>query len=171
MYKVLRVTIGATFGGILAGCASNPNLPLFFAQTNTFGVSAHGSTSSQGVDLTVGYKGSDIAIVPVTATGLGGKVVLIAGTANDNLGDALSVFGHFARNTKVDTAATVGLSSFFATEVAAQQLAVGFRERLKKDQPLTGAIASGPAVFWRLMTMPGIERRHGETTGESRWQS
>jgi hypothetical protein len=127
MHTVLRLTIGATFGGILAGCTSNPNVPLFFAQTNTFGMSAHTSTA-QGADLTLGYRGSDIAIVPVTATDAYGNLVLIAGTGKD-IGDAMSVFGHFG--AKVDSATSVGLGSFFATGVAARQLAVGFRKRLE----------------------------------------
>jgi hypothetical protein len=109
---------------------------LFFAQTNTFGVAAHASPSSQGTDLTVGYRGANIAIVPVTATDENGNLVLIAGTGKD-VGDAMSVFGHFSG--KIDSATTVGLGSFFATGVAARHLAIGFRSRLEK------AAATAPA--------------------------
>ena len=52
---------------ILAGCNTVPsNMPLIFGEHITFGASLGGSTVDQGIDVTVGFKSKDIAIVPLT---------------------------------------------------------------------------------------------------------
>jgi len=111
-------------GLALAGCVSMNNPPLFFAQTQTFGARLHGSATEQTASLVVGYKGSDAAIVPVTAT-QNGEVVAICSLWGAKR-DSLSVFGTFRGDANVSTTAGVGLKNFFATGIAADNLAEGY---------------------------------------------
>src|SRR3954470_9100990 len=80
-------------GLVLAGCVATNNPPLFFAQSQTFGAGLHGSVAEQTSGLVLGYKDSDVAIVPVTATENGQPIPICAlkGAARDSF----SVFGHF----------------------------------------------------------------------------
>jgi hypothetical protein len=97
------------------------------------------STTTQGAELTLGYRDFDIAIVPVAVTDGAGQIALIQGdvrgTGTDRGKDALSVFGHFGATTEAGTTAKIGLGKFFATGLAAQHLAVGFAEQLEKQPP------------------------------------
>ncbi|MCL1037360.1 hypothetical protein L2750_09350 [Shewanella submarina] len=124
--------------GLTCGCATNGvNMPLVFGQSHTVGVSMSGTTADQGVDLTVGYKDKDIAIVPVTVKQANGDSTLIKSTA-ENHQDALSVLGQFELNTDAKQA-EVGLGKFFATGLAAKKLADGFAHKMglpkKTQQP------------------------------------
>jgi hypothetical protein len=122
-------------GLVLSACSYGSNPPLVFGQAHTVGVSIHGSATQQGADLTVGYRDVDIAVVPVTAVDASGQIVPIkASVANGNGGvgtNALSVLGQF----EVDAQAAgpkVGLGKFFATGLAADKLADGFKHKLAK---------------------------------------
>ena len=123
-------------GLALAGCSPVANPPLLFGQTHTVGIAVHGSTTTQGADLTVGYRDFDIAIVPVTATNAAtGEVVPIRSNVRGVDGgvgtNALSVLGQF--DVRAESAAPgVGLGKFFATGLAADKLADGFSEKLSK---------------------------------------
>jgi hypothetical protein len=137
---------------VLSGCSTSDNLPLVFMQTTTVGISASATAAQAAPDLTLGYRDVDVAIVPVVAGGHSVRGVSPAGadgTPTDspippvqvaatlsNAGgkspaytDALSVFGQFTVNTGQGsnaTTPTVGLGKFFATGLAARNLASGF---------------------------------------------
>ena len=137
---------------LIAGCTSLPeNMPLVFSQTITFGASIGASPTEQDVDVTIGFKSRDVAVVPVT-TGKNGVKLLNAKITNiesaekasvspdgvteytnpKNSGesfDALSVFGQFSSATDASTR-SVGLGKFFATGAAAQVLSQGFQDCL-----------------------------------------
>ena len=49
-------------------------------------------------------------------------------TGGGKFSDAMSVFGQFQVNTNAGVATNAGLGKFFATGLAAQDLAVGFRD-------------------------------------------
>jgi hypothetical protein len=132
MSIISKLIIGASLGVTLAACSPTANYPLLFGQTQTFGVGIHGSTT-QGADLTLGYKDFNVAIVPVT-TADGSPIrgdVLGAGNARGQ--DALSVLGEFNAETTAGVSPKVGLGKFFATGLAAQKLAEGYRDKLKKE--------------------------------------
>ncbi len=117
---------------LLGGCASSgTSMPLVFGQSHTVGLSIGGSAADQGVDLTLGYKDKDIAIVPVTVAQKGGANTQIKSSAGAGHEDALSVLGQFELNSDAKQA-DVGLGKFFATGIAAKTLADGFKEKLSK---------------------------------------
>ncbi|HCH5320672.1 hypothetical protein [Vibrio parahaemolyticus] len=116
--------------GLTSGCVGNgENMPLVFGQSHTVGVSISGTTVEQGVDLTLGYKDKDIAIVPVTVEQSSGDSTLVKSTAGEDHQDALSVFGQFELNTDAKNA-EIGLGKFFATGLAAKKLADGFAHKM-----------------------------------------
>ncbi|WP_156826441.1 hypothetical protein [Marinobacterium rhizophilum] len=116
--------------GFTSGCAKNEvNMPLVFGQSHTVGVSISGPAADQGLDLTLGYKDKDFAIVPVTVVQANGDSTLVKSTAEKNHQDALSVLGQFELNTDAKQA-DVGLGKFFATGLAAKKLADGFAHKM-----------------------------------------
>lgn len=115
---------------LLAGCSTVGNMPLMFGQSQTVGLSISGSTTDQGAEFTLGYKDRDIAIVPVTVKQGNGDSTLVKSTVASSQ-DAMSVLGQFEVNSGTNVSnANVGLGKFFATGVAAQQLATGFKKKL-----------------------------------------
>jgi hypothetical protein len=74
--------------------------------------------------LVLGYKDSDVAIVPVTATENGQPIPICAlkGAARDSF----SVFGQFGGDANVSATAAVELKSFFSTGIAAGNLAEAY---------------------------------------------
>lgn len=150
LYPLLGIT--------LVGCASDlpRNMPLVFGESITFGVGIGTSTADQGVDLTLGFKSRDVAIIPVLTYEKDGKLVPLQSEVTEKITheestdtggdrkitkkpvskainkDAYSVIGQFGSITD-GSSKRVGLNKFFATGVAAQQLSEGFAECLKKD--------------------------------------
>jgi len=135
MVSPSRLFILFGFGLALGACSPASNPPLLFGQTHTVGIAIHGSTTQQGADLTVGYRDFDIAVVPVTVMDASGQVHRINARARGVDGgvgvNALSVLGQFDVRV-TSTAPDVGLGKFFATGLAADKLADGFRARLRK---------------------------------------
>jgi hypothetical protein len=119
----------------LSACSTQGSTMLVFGQTQTLGISIGGSATDQGVNFTLGYQDKNFAIVPATvrqADGAATQVVAKVGNPARKEGqgeDALSVLGQFSVNTSSKTA-DVGLGKFFATGLAAQKLADGFRDQL-----------------------------------------
>jgi hypothetical protein len=138
----------------LSGCNAPDNLPLVFYQATTVGITANASPAQGSPEISLGYRDTDVAVVPVIA---GGRQVRGVSPLNsdDNLNDqedlvtlvsptdkqkrakfqdALSVFGQFQVDTSAggnnQTGASVGLGKFFATGLAARSLAVGFKCKL-----------------------------------------
>jgi hypothetical protein len=135
---------------VLGGCNAPDNLPLVFYQATTVGITANASPAQGSPEISLGYRDTDVAVVPVIA---GGRKVRGVSPVNseDSLNeqesslilsgskdkqktakfeDALSVFGQFQVDTNADTksqTASIGLGKFFATGLAARSLAVGFK--------------------------------------------
>jgi len=125
----------ALASALLAGCATTNQTPLVFGETITLGV-AIGAGTTEGGELTLGFKTRDIAIVPVMYTdGTSPKTLMsdIKGADKSESKDALSVLGQFSSNTDAK-AAKVGLGKFFATGAAASSLAAGFRKSLETPE-------------------------------------
>ncbi len=131
MYRMLWIAPYALFAP-LAGCSLGPNPPLIFGQIQSVGFTINGSTTQQGGELTVGYRDFDVAIIPATTAQSGGAVTQVQGTVTDGKAtstDALSVLGQFQVNAQAASPQT-SFGKFFATGLAAQKLADGFKAQL-----------------------------------------
>ena len=163
----------------LAGCASTKS-QLFFGEAVNFGVTINTGPSADGLDLNLGYKDRSIAIVPASVLSQGNSYTIDAQSqdADGEVKDALSVFGQFkstgsapanpadTANTATGTAATaakparreVTLGRFFATGIAATNLAEGYK------QGWTGEKSKSPDTTSRSMTPVAADLK---TTGSS----
>jgi len=146
MKKSTLLLLGSGVMLSFSGCASsNSNVPLLFGQFHTVGFSIGGSAANQGVDLTLGYKDQDIAIIPVAVKQANGDMTALRGKQKDikkekdkyedgSTEEALSVLGQFEMNGggsgKDSGDAKVRLGKFFATGLAAKRLADGFAHAL-----------------------------------------
>jgi hypothetical protein len=140
-----RRLVPCTLAMALAGCYSSQNPPLVFLQATTVGISA-GATGSTGTpELALGYRDVDLALVPVTDEF--GKPIRgesPTGTKQPKFKDAMSVFGQFQVDTSAGTKTSAGLGKFFATGLAAQAIADGFRDWQRQGlKPLPPAKAGG----------------------------
>ena len=140
---------------LVCACTTAPAPPLFFGEQVTMGISIGSGAATQGMDFTLGYKDQDVAVVPVGAVSRGkGQAVTAhtkdgAGTTWDK--DALSVFGQFegqgahAGGSGSGTR-TVALGRFFATGLAATNLAEAYRDGwLGRTQDSKAPIAAAPS--------------------------
>ena len=133
-----RVLVTSMAGLALgSGCATNQSLPLIFGQSHSVGINIGGNTTEGSVDLTIGYKDRDIAIVPVVMTDANGKVTQLQASVGKGFPagkqvsgadiDAFSVLGQFSVEAKGGgTEVSSGLGKFFATGIAARRLADAF---------------------------------------------
>jgi len=129
---------------LLTGCASNQDLPLIYAQSQTVGISIGAGASDQGADFVFGYKDKNVAIVPVTGKEADGATVQVLSKSGEEFEDALSVLGQF--DVKTDTTkGNVGLGKFFATGAAAKSLADGFSCKLAGGKAKDCGFADSPA--------------------------
>ena len=145
--KTIRTFAGGAVIAVLAGCSEVPkNMPLVFGETITFGVGISGSTADQGVDVTLGLKTKNIAVVPVTMETSGGDRKQLTANLQAGHQDALSTLAQFESKTEAGTTATIGLGKFFATGLAASQLAEGFKYALGGYPPAGAAGEGKPAV-------------------------
>jgi hypothetical protein len=115
----------------LSGCNTPDNAPLVFYQATTLGISASSTGAQATPELSLGYRDTDVAIVPIAAYGKPVRSVLPGGNGQ-TFQDALSVLGQFQVNTAAGAAPNVGLGKFFATGAAAKRLADGFAHQLSK---------------------------------------
>lgn len=120
---------------VLSGCGST--LPLVFLDKTSVGISA--STDSGGMDVTLGFDTKSIAIIPVAVRKKdkdGNVDEIVQLQANDGAKkDAYSTFGNFTTDTKTDgknAAIEIGLGRFFATGLAAQNIAAKLGEAMVK---------------------------------------
>ena len=128
---------------ILGGCADQQYTPLIFGQSDTLGISISASATEQGAELTLGYKGRNIAIIPVTVKQADGTVTNVSATrtggSDGEFVDALSVFGQFeaaasgGTATESQPAVQASLGKFFATGLAAMNISDGFRQKLENE--------------------------------------
>jgi hypothetical protein len=124
-----------------------------FYQATTVGITANASPAQGSPEISLGYRDTDVAVVPVIA---GGKKVRGVSPSNPDgslnppvvdgeaiatgvtdkkkhttYQDALSVFGQFQVDTSTATPGlSVGLGKFFATGLAARSLATGYECKL-----------------------------------------
>lgn len=142
-------------GGMLAVCScASPNEQLVFVSSNTLGVTVVGSVADNGAEFTVGYRSNDMAIMPAYAREGARqsdtrqsdiRQITSNGNGGENAStDSLSVLARFETDTnggrsRQSTPPTspnppspsplntsLGLSKFFATGAAAQNLSSGF---------------------------------------------
>lgn len=124
-----------TLPALTAACAAESNsVPLVFGTATTLGVSVGANPANAGTpEFTLGFKRAEIAVVPTVIpkdaiTELATKQEIVAtGVGEHSETDALSTFGSFASDS---TTQSVGLGTFFATGVAAQNLSNGFKCKL-----------------------------------------
>ena len=130
-----------------------PGAVMIFAQYEALGFSIGGSATQQGVDLTLGLKDRNLAIVPVISREAGGrggmirgKVTNIDSTWPDPIDeDALSVLGQFTFDAKQDSGTfDSGLGKFFSTGSAAQKLSDGFKVKLCEQYQAANTAVPAP---------------------------
>jgi len=131
-----------------AGPSDRPyQRPLVYARTDVIGFDIGGSTADQGLDFTFGYSGRNLAAIPVASLGAGGRSGTLTGhDSGANGKDTFSVFGQFKSSTETARLG-FGLERFFATGIAAQNLAGGLQDLVAKDRPAAPAapVAADPA--------------------------
>ncbi|WP_139367779.1 hypothetical protein [Enterovibrio nigricans] len=116
----------------ISACSTNENMPLIFSQTQSVGIGIGTNAVAQGVDFSLGYKDSNIAIIPITIKQSSNDSTLIKSTVG-NSQDAMSVLGQFDVNSN-NEGAGAALGKFFATGIAAQQLATGFKNSFSSER-------------------------------------
>jgi hypothetical protein len=137
MISIRKVISGSFIFGAsaLAGCGNVDSAHLVFGQQINVGLDITATAPEQGATLSLGYKDKNIAVIPV-AVKEGEGYKLLGGTNNETTdsdkNDAYSTLGQFELATGQNGVASVGLGKFFATGIAAQRLAEGFKEKLKK---------------------------------------
>lgn len=136
MNKVLWIATMWAVAILVSGCATNTGR-LIFAQSNTAGIDIGTSASTQGADFVLGYKGMNLAIVPVTVSQSDGSTEQIGASATKGHSDALSTFGQFSINSNTDAKSPqIGLGKFFATGQAAKRLADGYAAKFGKGKAM-----------------------------------
>ena len=127
--KVIKGLTTLTLVIGVSACSTNQTMPLIFGQSHTVGITIGASTTDQGGEFVLGYKDRNIALIPVTTPQSSGDSTLVKATVGASQ-DAMSVIGQFEVNSETKDA-DVGLGKFFATGIAAQQLATGFKNKLQ----------------------------------------
>lgn len=102
--------------------------PLVYARTDVAGIELGGSSAEQGSQFTFGWSSRNLALIPVYAPSAGNQVTGLYGGLDDaaRQKDAFSVLGQFSGETRIGTLG-FGLKRFFATGIAAKNLASGLR--------------------------------------------
>jgi hypothetical protein len=133
--RLAKIVIIIAFLALVCGCANTPHNDVLIFGTNTkvaFDVSADPANSGTP-NVTLGYTRLEIAWVPLRANGIlvdedGKPMSDITAKGRKYIGmnekqqDAYSVFASFGGSFSGGGAAKAGLSQFFATGIAAQNL-------------------------------------------------
>lgn len=108
------------------GCANQPHNDVLVFGTNTkFGVDVSSEPANAGTPtLTLGFKRQEVAWVPLKANGdlTADEKKKYQGTADGKKVDTYSVFASFGGGVTAGSETSAGLSQFFATGIAAQNL-------------------------------------------------
>jgi hypothetical protein len=129
---------------VCAGCANRSDPPLIFGAGHTYGVSVGAASTDTGGELVIGYKGTDLAVIPVSAIQPNGNVVVVGAAASGGHGDSYSVLGQFGGTAaKSKTGANAGLGKFFATGAAARNIAEGYANKMGYNRTTTAGCAQG----------------------------
>lgn len=131
---IIRASWSLIACALLCGCASYKN-QLVFGESSDLSIAIHPAPEG-GLNFNVGYKQTDIAVVPVAAIDSTGHLEQrSASETGDDKGrrDAVSVFGQFSASSSRSNAAgdqprRVSFGRFFATGIAAQKLAEGYTD-------------------------------------------
>ncbi|MEP3847717.1 MAG: hypothetical protein ABJM43_20415 [Paracoccaceae bacterium] len=115
---------------VLTGC-ENLEDRVVFAQAHTVGISVSQSQTAPTPEFVVGYKDTNVALLPTVARDSSGKTTTLGGVSKNQgseFNETFSVFGQFQANAASKQAGSpdVSLGKFFATGLAAQKLAAGF---------------------------------------------
>lgn len=145
MKRLKTIAIAAIAAGATSACSQIPNPPLLFGQVQTVGIGIDGSTTTQGMDLTIGFKDRNFALVPVTVRQASGNSDIISASTGAGSDDAFSVLGQFSTDVGSATGPTANLGTFFATGEAAEILAQGFRANMGGGGGTTAPNAPIPA--------------------------
>jgi hypothetical protein len=110
----LRVIIACTFVGlVVGGCTQNA---IVAGAYDSVGVTAGGGTTTQGVELNVGYKGAKFAVVPVETES--GQQLSLNNKGGGERG--FSVFAMLGLDAKAGTAPGVIVQQVVAVGPAAE---------------------------------------------------
>lgn len=129
MKTALVVTL--VLPGLLAACSSTRE-NLLFVETYDLGIGIHPAPTTGMIQFNVGFKATDLAVVPIASVEGDGHVNQRRAKSKnaDNVGlekDAVSVFAQFRNGTQPVSGAAgthqVGIGRFFSTGVAAVNLA------------------------------------------------
>jgi hypothetical protein len=147
---------------VVAGCATgNGEAPLIFGTTNVYGVSIGGNVSETAGEFLVGYKGFDLAVIPVSAVESGSEQFIGASTPGGGQRDSYSVIGQFNADAgRKGKGASAGLGKFFATGAAAHNIARGFARKMGVGRTSVAQCASA--------TPPAAVPAGGAGAGESK---
>lgn len=119
--------------------------PLVFMKSDVVGIDISGSIAEKGAQFTLGYTGRNIALIPVVAESRGHAfTTLLSTNADGRNADAYSVLGQFKANSAT-AKLRLGLDRYFATGVAAQNLADGLQAAIAGVQPVPATTAARSA--------------------------
>lgn len=124
---------------LLAGCATgNGEVPLMFASSDVIGISIGANMKDTNGEFVVGYKGNHVAVVPVSAVKNGKEEFIGSEVLNDEgelHRDSFSILGHFDVSAeRRKKGINAGLGKFFATGIAAHNVAIGFSQKMGVDR-------------------------------------
>ena len=134
--KKLNSILAIAGAMLLAACGNVDSAHFIFGQQQSVGLNISASAPEQGGSLSLGFKDRNIAVIPVVVKNQDGTYTLV-GAANKtgpetDINDSYSALGQFELNSGQNGTASVGLGKFFATGIAAQKLADGFKANLSK---------------------------------------
>ncbi|MDP1533679.1 MAG: hypothetical protein Q8N44_21500 [Rubrivivax sp.] len=136
----LRRVLAEVGGGkVAAGAAPATEAPyqspLVFVRTDTIGINIGGSIVEQGMRFAIGADFNNVALIPpATRNGQGRHSDLYAIDAEGKRTDVLSVLGQF-ESTTATKGLNLGLKRYFATGLAARNLAQALGAEIAKQPP------------------------------------
>lgn len=151
-----RTCCGLVVITLMSGCASYKN-ELVFGESSDFSIGLHPAPAG-GLDFNLGYKQTDIAVVPVAVLDSSREIRQRRAKENEDddkaKKDAISVFGQFSASSTRSPSdgekpPRVTFGRFFATGMAAQNLAEGYANGWKAGvsaQDPTAAAAAAKAA-------------------------
>lgn len=135
---------------LLGACASNRE-NLLFVETYDLGIGLHPTPTTGMVQFNIGFKATDLAVVPVAGVESDGRINQRRAKSRDASAieqDAVSVFAQFRNSSSPDTSNnanatnhSVGIGRFFSTGVAAVNLARAYECGMQPDGKCPPAIA------------------------------
>lgn len=135
---------------LLGACASNRE-NLLFVETYDLGIGLHPTPTTGMVQFNIGFKATDLAVVPVAGVESDGRINQRRAKSHDASAieqDAVSVFAQFRNSSSPDTSNnanatnhSVGIGRFFSTGVAAVNLARAYECGMQPDGKCPPVIA------------------------------